>query len=317
MSAPVDSLENLRGRDAALPVSPAAKRAADAATQRFGESARAVIFYGSCLRDGREEDRIFDFYVIVDSYRRAYGPGLMAAANRLLPPNVFYMETEGEGAEPLRAKVAVVSLADLRRLTSSRAFNSTLWARLAQPARLPFAADGADARAVAVALAESLRSLAKAVLPLLPADFTSRQFWVAAFAQTYRAELRAEKTKKGAEIYDLNSAYFDRALASLAADADMPIHVGEAEGRYRHAVSSGRRRMAAMAWALRRVQGKSLSLARLIKAAFTFEGGADYIVWKIRRHSGVEITLTPWQRRHPVIAGLMLFSRLWRRRAFR
>src|SRR3546814_3014928 len=60
-------------------------------------------------------------------------------------------------------------------------------------------------------------------------------------------------------------------------------------------------------WALRRVQGKLLSVARLCKAAFTFQGGAEYLLWKIERHSGVSIALTPWQRRHPLLASTVLF----------
>jgi hypothetical protein len=51
----------------------------------------------------------------------------------------------------------------------------------------------------------------------------------------------------------------------------------------------------------------------LIKAAFTFEGGASYAAWKIERHSGSRITLSPWQQRHPVLAGLMLLPKLLRR----
>ncbi len=39
-------------------------------------------------------------------------------------------------------------------------------------------------------------------------------------------------------------------------------------------------------WPYRRFTGKLWSVARLLKAAFTFTGGADYIAWKIERHSG-------------------------------
>jgi hypothetical protein len=56
---------------------------------------------------------------------------------------------------------------------------------------------------------------------------------------------------------------------------------------------------------------------RLVKAAFTFQGGADYIVWKIERHSGEKIVLTYWQKRHPIIAGLMLLGPLLRSGAVR
>jgi hypothetical protein len=56
---------------------------------------------------------------------------------------------------------------------------------------------------------------------------------------------------------------------------------------------------------------------RLIKAAFTFAGGPSYILWKIERHSGVKHELTPWQRRHPILASTVLFWRLYRKGAFR
>ena len=49
--------------------------------------------------------------------------------------------------------------------------------------------------------------------------------------------------------------------------------------------------------------GKELNIARLVKAAFTFEGAARYGLWKIERHTGVHIALTPWRERHPVLAG--------------
>jgi hypothetical protein len=63
--------------------------------------------------------------------------------------------------------------------------------------------------------------------------------------------------------------------------------------------------------------GKLLNLARLVKAAFTFQGGLDYVLWKVKRHSGVEIQVTDWQRRHPVLAAPSLAWKLYRRGAFR
>ena len=58
-------------------------------------------------------------------------------------------------------------------------------------------------------------------------------------------------------------------------------------------------------------------MLRLVKASFTFENGAAYLIWKIRRHSGVEIELTSWQRRHPVLASPVLAWRLYRAGGFR
>jgi hypothetical protein len=56
---------------------------------------------------------------------------------------------------------------------------------------------------------------------------------------------------------------------------------------------------------------------RLVKSAFTFEDGAAYLAWKIRRHSGVSFELTPWQRRHPILASTTLFWKIYRAGGFR
>src|SRR3546814_5095664 len=64
-------------------------------------------------------------------------------------------------------------------------------------------------------------------------------------------------------------------------------------------LSEQARRHAARIWAMRRVQGKLLSVLRLVKASATFSGGIEYLAWKISRHSGAPLELRPWQRRFP------------------
>ena len=72
-----------------------------------GDAVRAVLFYGSCLRSGDPATGIADFYVVVSTYRAASMGPVAALMNRLLPPNVFYLETPLHG-HTLRAKYAVV-----------------------------------------------------------------------------------------------------------------------------------------------------------------------------------------------------------------
>ena len=71
------------------------------------------------------------------------------------------------------------------------------------------------------------------------------------------------------------------------------------------------------AWALRIAQGKLLSVARLLKALFTFDGGLDYIAWKLERHSGVPVEIPDKVRRYPLIFVWGLFWKLYRRGVFR
>ena len=117
---------------------------------------------------------------------------------------------------------------------------------------------------------------------------------MAGFNATYQSEFRSEKTNRAASIVSSAPDYYREAARLLASET--PIHANQT---------------------LRRLTGKGWSMLRLIKAAFTFQGGADYIVWKIERHSGEKIILTDWQRRHPIMAGLLLLPALLRKGAVR
>ena len=70
-------------------------------------------------------------------------------------------------------------------------------------------------------------------------------------------------------------------------------------------------------WRLRRWQGKILSVLRLSKAAFTFQDSISYAAWKIERHTGVRVEVTPLLRRHPVLWGVKVSWQLLRRGVMR
>jgi len=136
---------------------------------------------------------------------------------------------------------------------------------------------------------------------------------------SYSAELRAESKGRIATLWDSNQAYYEQ-VAHATFSAHFPkVKVIQRNDitMYEMEYSRGDHTKNRLAWTVRKVQGKFLSILRLMKAAFTFQGGADYLIWKIERHSGVKIELTPVQRRHPIWAGLTTFWRLYRKGAFR
>ncbi len=104
---------------------------AEAIAAAHGKASRAVLFYGSCLRDVALEGAMLDFYLIVSDYREAYPKRWLATANRLIPPNVFPF-AHGD----LAAKYAVLSEADFHRLNGPETRSVSVWARFAQPSRL-------------------------------------------------------------------------------------------------------------------------------------------------------------------------------------
>lgn len=294
-------------------------KAAEHAAARHKGAVLGVLFYGSCLRTGELDDKILDFYLIVPSYKAAYESRGLALANQLLPPNVFYDEFEHDG-RTLRTKYNVISLDDMHRRVQHDCRNVSLWARFSQPMALLIAQDETAIKTVVAAVSQAVQTMIDAALPLCAPKESAAQIWTRAFGLTYGAELRSEPPGKGAEIYQMDQARYDRFFGP-AIEALGVAHLFDNEGDGLPGLKAlpcrKDRHRAQRQWRVRRLNGKVISFLRLIKASTTFDGGIDYLAWKIQRHSGVEIEISPWQRRHPVIAGLLHFYRLRRRGAFR
>ena len=282
------SLRALVAEELGQAVDPRVAAMAAAIAAKYGEASRAVLFYGSCLREKQLDGLMLDFYLIVSDYRSAYRARWLATANRLVPPNVFPFEHDG-----LTAKYAVLSEADFHRLNGPETRSVSVWARFAQPSRLVWAKDEA-ARDKAIA------AVARAAPTLLGAAGArdgeeALDHWRRAFALTYSAELRAERKGRSGSVVDADPDRYRRFSAPALAAA----------------------RPSSTGWTRRRLEGKALSVVRLAKASATFAGGADYIAWKINRHAGTAIELKPWQLRWPLLAAISLLPRLLRSGAIR
>jgi len=285
-----ESLRDLVEAELSQPVDPRAAEMAAAIASKHGEASQAVLFYGSCLRQKQLDGLMLDFYLIVSDYRAAYGKRWLAAANRLVPPNVFPIQHGG-----LAAKYAVLSEADFHRLNGPETRNVSVWARFAQPSRLVWYKDEAAKRRAFDAVsraAPTLLAAAGKITGEAPLDW-----WRRAFALTYSAELRAERAGRSGSVVDADieryRRFSDPAIEAIPADA-----------------RGGQ-------WLLRRIEGKTLTVLRLAKASATYAGGAEYIAWKINRHAGTDIELKPWQKRHPLLAAISLLPRLLKSGAIR
>jgi hypothetical protein len=297
------------------PLFPAAEAAVqDLLTAHPGAS--AILFYGSCLRGGSDEDKILDFYVLADDLGEANGSEVLGYFNRILPPNVFYRETPFNG-RAVRTKYALMSTEGFAESMSLDCLNPSFWARFAQPCALAWVRDERTAGYVAEAVAQAVVTAVSVVAPVHPSPFTADDLWSHVFQMTYGAELRSENAAtKGGEIFrEYPERYRELAAPALRAGG-IKVDVDE-HGFLRTAIPARRGREEMRRWRTRRLQGKTLSLLRLIKGAFTFTGGLDYLAWKMRRHSGVEIEIKPWHRRHPIIGGLALIRKARRKGGFR
>ena len=313
-----DPLSKLIRQEACRPVPPPVQALADRLRAVYGDAAAAILFYGSCLRSGDDRGGMVDLYVLVDSYRAAYPSRFLQLLNRLLPPNVFYLEVSHDGRR-VRAKYAVLSLADFERGASLRWFHSYIWGRFAQPVAIVYARDRHTSERVARALARAVVTFIRRVLPCTPSPFTAGELWFKGLSLSYRAELRAERPEKLKGLVARYAPHYEALTRAALPVADLSVAVSEHGGRARYEARIPRRSrfFCRQSWRLRFFQGKLLSVLRLLKSAFTFVGGMDYILWKVERHSGVRVDLPPRLRRHPLAAACVLAWRLYRQGGFR
>lgn len=293
----------------APPMSSAAKHLLDALLEKFPTS--AALFYGSGASVSSHEDPtniIFDFYIIGPSYDALYDSGMLGFANKIMPPNVFYFETPSpEGV--LRAKYAVLTLDHFEKLVSPKTFHSYFWARFAQPCRI-YDPKNQMLDRLTNALAQSIISFCANSAGLVGKEFTAKELWLAGLNASYKAELRAEDSDRAGKLIE---SYGDWATTVTAPALRAAGFTVTASGEKLKISESAK--PAAFPWRMRALAGAGLSVARLLKGTQTFNGGIDYIAWKIKRHSGIDVQITDWERKHPLLGAPGAGLRYYRLRA--
>ncbi|HXV23873.1 MAG TPA: hypothetical protein VED46_06415 [Alphaproteobacteria bacterium] len=315
MSEPGEAIGEVIRADWKRVVPDSAIAVGDMLRRKHGPAVGAVLFYGSCLRSKSDRDSLLDLYLLVDSYRDCYpGRSWAAWANRALPPNVYYFE-QTWADYIVRTKYAVISFDDFALGASRAAKLPAIWARFSQPTVLVHARDEAAERVVESALIDSVTTMAMRTAPLINDPVDAMEFWTTGYARSYRAEARVEGAGRATELVEPKARYealFRPALLVSGIPFSQADH-----GRIRIELSDRERRRGRAFWARASVAARLHTVPRLAKAAVTFEGGVDYAIWKVERHSGVKVEASPWQRRHPILAAVPLLWCAWRRGAFR
>lgn len=286
--------------------------------RRYGSSVNSILFYGSCLRNNNPFDGIVDLYLVVDSYAAFYQHKTSALGNWILPPNVFYREFD-VGRSTIRVKYNVLSSTDLRRGLSGRWIHSYLWGRFSQPVEILWCRDEDLRKEIDACLQQAAATFLERVLPRVPDSGLVSELWEHGLRLSYSAELRSEGVDRASELVASDLRHYVAASKSVATSSRYQLRItGDgAAARYTARVSTTSRLGGYWAWMMRRVLGKALSLARLLKALFTFEGGLDYAAWKLARHSGQTVEIPDRVRRHPLIFVWPLLWRLYRRGVIR
>jgi hypothetical protein len=316
VTQPIERLRDLFRAEQAEPAAPEASWFVEEILRRHGGAVSAILFYGSCLRKKNVVGGVLDFYAVVDSYRAAYGRGLLAVANAVLPPNVFMVSVR-RGDQEAHAKYAVVSREDFARGVTGATLHAIVWARFCQPARVVYARDQVAREAVARDSAEAAVTMVRTAMALHgvagACDLDPESLWQVGFRATYGTELRTERPETIRELFAAAPERYAKVTALAAAElaARGAIALPEATTRPLHVVvDPAWSSELARRWRRRTPLAKVFYFVRLIKSAFTFGEWLPYALWKLGRHTGVRVELTPLQRRYPLIFGWPVILKL-------
>ena len=296
-----------------------------------GPTVLGVLFYGSCLRKETDEG-VLDFWVIVDDYASAHSKPGHALLNGFAPPSVYYLEREYQDTATdttthttLRTKYGVVDRRAFERGTSFDAWQPYMWARFAQPARLVVCRDD-DAQAFFDgAVTNAVVTFVGRLFCHLPDQsgllrFSLPAFWQEAFRRTYDSERRPEGEEYIRGTYQENHARYDAVATHAFHCLARARHLDEAMEHPRSfSISVDPKRLRLMRWRWRAMRALSrvVGLARLLKTTVTFGDWVPYALWKLEKHTGRKIELTPRQRKHPLIFAWPIIIPLLMRRNLR
>jgi len=253
----------------------------EAIAARHPGRVQAFMYYGSSLRDLDDAEKMLDFYVVVDSYRKTHKNPIRALLNRLIPPAVYYYEQDDKNGVLSTCKYSIISISEFEKRCGAHALLSMVWGRFCQPSVMLFPKDDIVAERLMASRETAVIHMASQIAPLINTPVTSTQFWAKGFYESYRTELRPESSEgRAAEIvarYDERYARLTTALYG-APDKDGFYIVPD--------TTSGPTKTK---WFLRRLLGKPMTAIRVINSA---------------------------ERKHPVICAPVLGWKLWRKGAF-
>ena len=274
-----------------------------------GRSVVAVLGYGSRLFDADpNRHSAYDLVVVVDGYSRFYRSlaargrtsrrgSVLAAANRVLPPNVIaFADADGSGA---LAKCVVLSRRHFDRELSARRRDHFCAGRLIQEIAV---LHGRDDETVAWVRSRVRRARLDApnwTLPFLDGPFTVEEFCRRMLEVSYGGEIRPEASGRARAVYEAQRgtlrATFGPILEELADTGLLASAEGGGYVAARSTPALARIRLKAyFGWS------KACATLRWFKYMVTFDDWLAYVARKVERRTGMAVNLTRLERRLPV-----------------
>ena len=265
--------------------------------KKYSQNLMGILFYGSALRSNNDKNLILDFYVILEKLYPTIKSPIFRFFTYLLPPNVYFYEINFKGKK-IRAKVAILTMSDFIQGTSINCFSPSIWARFSQQTRLTFYNCEKTKILITNALSEAVKTFLTNTIKTIHYKPNIDELWLKGLHLTYGSELRPENNLKIKEI--------------IENDKERYIHIGNlalnelGHIKINHLINKKEN----FKWLLRKYWTRLLNVLRLIKASFTFEGGIEYLTWKLKRHKGISIELSEKQKKYPIITVISLAIKL-------
>lgn len=270
---------------------------------------RAVILYGSQLhRSSPNRHSAWDLIVVTDGYRdfhRAFHDAgyqsrnklVMDAMGHVLPPYVTDFAPPGVDCI---AKCLILSRRHFDRALRRRSPDHFLKGRLVQHVELVWAGSDREAREIEEALDRVRDGVLDWAGPFLGESFDATSLTQTMLRVSFGGELRPESSGRFMEVWNSQAEWlvsaFERSL-ERAAGHHRVLRTGG--GRYRFAKKPGAvdrfRLRVYFSWSKVRVT------ARWLKHIVTFNDWLTYVQRKAERRTGLQIHLSPAERKYPLL----------------
>jgi hypothetical protein len=288
-----------------------------------GEPPWAILLFGSRLAGTAPGSySAYDLILIVDAYRPFYerlhrsgkhgrSPRVLTALAHVLPPNIIAFDPELAGGEI--AKVMILTPEDFQRALSHRAKDHFLRGRLVQRVAVLRARDDRVRSAIDSALARTRRDVLRWAGPWLPERFTASELVLRLLEVSYAGEVRPESAGRVAAVVEAQRSWLEPAYLRVLEEAEREGLVRKLEGPpadgtlWRLASPQGA--LDRLRWRLYFLRSKIRATSRWLKHVVTFDDWLTYVQQKVERRTGMQVEVTPMERRLPL---LLLWPKVFR-----
>ena len=287
----------------------AAEELAESVVAAGGGTVAAVLLFGSRLVGANPEaESAYDFVVIVDDYLPFYealtaaghhrrSPRVLSGLSRVLAPNVVaFFPPGGDGVV---AKCMILSREDFALALSAESRDHFVKGRMVQRVAVLRCRDRGTRTRIEEVLLQARRDVLRWAGPFVEEPFTAGDLARRMLEVSYAGEVRPESRGRVREVFEAQRSYLDATFRDV-------LERAEADGEVERTGRGWRFRAPYTRWdrALVRsyfVGSKLRATLRWLKHVVTFDDWLTYIHRKVERRTGMELEITPLERRYPLV----------------